>query len=379
MKRSNLDPPSSRGAYGANRGLTLKDVARLAGVSAATVSMALSDHPRISDRTKAVVRSAAEKLNYVPNSLGRGLRSQRVGSIALVVPQSSQHVFSHPYFMEVLQGISEVTNAHDLTLIVSTAPPEDEDRAYLRLLHGRRADGMIVAAAAIRDRNIDRLAFSDCPLVLLGRYPRDPEVPTVGVDDHRGAELAVAHLAERHHRRRIAHIAAPTDHQAGLDRLQGYQAALGRCGIVYDQGLVVEGDVSEESGEQAARSLVAAGVEFDALFVGNDEMAVGAIRALAAGGRRVPDDVAVIGFDDVRLAAVVRPALTTIRQPMRDTARLAATRLLDILDGQSPEPRQLVLPTELVVRSSCGCGSSSEEDLPSSLPHPPRRIARPVP
>ncbi len=337
------------------RSLTLRDVARLAGVSTATVSLALSDDPRISERTKITVRQAADQLNYVPNSLGRGLRSQRVGSIALVVPQSSQHVFSHPYFMEVLQGISEVANAHDLTLTISTAPAEDEERAYLRLLHGRRADGVIIAAAAIRDRNIDRLAMSGYPVAFLGRYPQDSELCAVGVDDRHGAELATAHLITAHGRTRIGHIAAPIDHQAGLDRFQGYQAALGRHGLAFDERLVVEGDVSEASGEQATTQLLESGREFDALFMGNDEMAVGAMRALERAGREVPVDVAVVGFDDIRLASVVRPGLTTVRQPMRESARLATQRLLDMLDGRQPEPRQLVLATELVVRGSCGC------------------------
>ena len=167
-----------------------------------------------------------------------------------------------------------------------------------------------------------------------------------------GAEGATSHLLKAHGREHVGHIAAPLDHQAGLDRLQGFQAALGRAGLPFDEHLVVEGDVSQESGERADGALLASGVEFDALFVANDEMAVGAIFALERAGRRVPDDVAIVGFDDIRLASVVRPALTTVRQPMRETARLAAQRLLEMLDGRQSEPRQLVLPTELIVRAS---------------------------
>ena len=334
--------------------LTLKDVARLAGVSTATVSLALADDDRISQATKETVRRAATQLNYVPNSLGRGLRSQRVGSIALVVPQSSGEVFTHPYFMEVLEGVSEVANAHDLMLAVSTAPPDGGDRAYLRLLEGRRADGVIVASAAITDRNVDRLASSGYPVAFLGRYPRDPDLCAVGVDDAGGAAAATTHLIDQHGRGRIAHVAAPLGHQAGLDRLDGYRTALGRRGIPYDERLVVEGDVSEASGELATLQLVESGLDFDAVFAGNDEMALGVVRALERAGSPAP----VVGFDDIRLASVVKPNLTTVRQPMRETARLAAERLLDMLAGRPVDPRQVVLPTELVVRDSCGCSSS---------------------
>lgn len=347
-----------RGTPMSRPSLTLKDVARLAGVSAATVSLTLADDPRISARTKDAVRKAAEQLNYVPNSLGRGLRSRRLGSIALVVPQRSQDVFTHPYFMEVLEGVSEVTNTHDLMLVVSTAPAERGDRAYLRLLDSRRADGVIIASAAIGDRNIDRLALSGYPVAFLGRYPHDPGLCAVGVDDHGGAILATTHLVVSHARKRIAHIAAPLDHQAGLDRLQGYQTALGRHGLAFDERLVVEGDISEASGERAMADLIEAGAEFDAVFVGNDEMALGAMRVLERAGQAIGQHISVVGFDDIRLASVVRPGLTTVAQPMRETARLAAERLLQILDGRRPEPPQIVLPTELIVRRSCGCSEA---------------------
>jgi LacI family transcriptional regulator, repressor for deo operon, udp, cdd, tsx, nupC, and nupG len=337
--------------------LTLKDVARLAGVSTATVSLALGDDPRITSATKQVVRDAATKLNYVPNSLGRGLRSRRLGSIALVVPQSSRDVFSHPYFMEILDGVSEVANARDLMLVVSTAPSASGDRAYLRLLESRRADGVIVASASMDDRNVDRLALSGYPVAFLGRYPRDPSVCAVGVDDSGGATAATTHLIEAHGSRAIAHVAAPLGHQAGADRLHGYQLALGRHGLPYDERLVVEGDVSEASGEGATDRLMRSGMRFDAVFAGNDEMALGVLRALERAG--LGDGIPVVGFDDIRLASAVRPALTTVRQPMRETGRLAAERLVGMLDGRSPEPRQVVLPTELVVRASCGCGEAS--------------------
>lgn len=339
------------------RPFTIKDVARMAGVSPATVSMALADSPRVAERTRLAVRHAADQLDYVPNSMGRGLRAQRLDAIALVIPLQSEEVFSHPYFMEILQGISEVADDADFTLVLSTSRGNEDDSAYRKLLRSRRADGVIVASAATADRNLDRLVASGYPVVYLGRYPHDTSVCTVAIDDHGGAATAVSHLVENHARRRVAHLAGPLDHLAFYDRFEGYRAALGRAGLPHDERLVVStgDDASEAAGEAACAQLLRAGVPFDGIFTGDDEIALGAMRALRGTGRQVPDDVSVASFDDIRVASVHRPALTTVRQPMRETGRLAARRLLALLAGETPEPTQIVLPTELVVRTSCGC------------------------
>ncbi|MDQ3691042.1 MAG: LacI family transcriptional regulator [Chloroflexota bacterium] len=329
----------------------------MAGVSAATVSMALADSPRVAERTRLAVRHAADQLDYVPNSMGRGLRAQRLDAIALVIPLQSEEVFSHPYFMEILQGISEIADDADFTLVLSTSRGSEDDSAYRKLLRSRRADGVIVASAAAADRNLDRLVASGYPVVYLGRYPHDSSVCTVGIDDHGGAAAATSHLLETHGRRRVAHLAGPLDHLAFHDRFEGYRAALGRAGLPHDERLVIStgDDASESAGEAACDQLLRAGVDFDAIFGGDDEIAIGAMRALRKVGRRVPEDVSVASFDDIRVASVHRPALTTIRQPMRETGRLAARRLLGLLSGATPEPAQIVLPTELVIRTSCGC------------------------
>ena len=165
---------------------TLRDVARVAGVSISTASMALRDHPRTAVATRVAVRSAATKLRYVPNSLGRALRARRVGSIALVIPHSSEHVFSHPYFMALLDGISQTCSRADLMLLLSTSPVEhDEATPYLRVLRSRAVDGVIVASAMLEDRNVLQLAASGFPAVFIGRYPHDARVDAVGVDDVR--------------------------------------------------------------------------------------------------------------------------------------------------------------------------------------------------
>jgi DNA-binding LacI/PurR family transcriptional regulator len=335
---------------------TIKDVARLARVSPASVSMALADHPRISESTKEIVRRAAAQLNYVPNSAGRALRARKADAVAVVVPHTSHDFFSHPYLVALLEGITQAANELDLTTILSLSPSRtDEEAAYRRIQRGQRADGVIVSAASASDYHVDQLVASGFPVVLVGRIPRNPEVVTVGEDDRGGAERATAHLLQEHRLRRVAHISGPLDHQSAIDKREGYRDALARHGLPYDERIVIEGDNSEECGYRACAALLDKGLEFDAIFAGNDQMAFGALGALRARGLDAPGDVAIVGFDDIPLAAVIHPQLTTVAAPVVKAGRLALERLCDLVAGRDPEPRQLELPTELVIRRSCGC------------------------
>ena len=345
------------------RSVTLKDVAQLAGVSTGITSMALSGDPRVAAGTREIVQRAAEKLDYIPNVFGSALRGNRTGSIAVVIPQSSQHVFSHPYFMEILRGITEVANANNLTLILSTSSSNQED-AYMKILRSRRADGVIVAAATIDDPNIGRLASSGYPVIFLGRDRHDQRVISVTVDDIGGAEQDASHLVDVHNLRRIAFVTGPLAHRSASDKLEGYRLALGRHDIPYDENLVRFGDYSTESGARACRELLDQGRKFDAIFAANDEMAIGTLRVLEEAGYRVPTDIALVGYDDINLSGMIRPSLSTVHQPMEEVGRLAAIRLIEQLEGKTTEIRQIELPTELVIRNSCGCGQASRSLLP---------------
>ena len=336
------------------RSVTLKDVARLADVSTGIASMSLSGDPRVASNTRETVRRAAEKLDYVPNIVGRALRAKRLGSIAVVIPQSSQHVFSHPYFVEILRGITEVANAQDLTLILSTSFANQED-AYMRILRSQRADGVIVASASIADPNIDRLALSGYPVIFLGRDRHDDRVVSVAVDDIGGAEQATAHLIEIHQLKHIAHITGPLSYRSASDKLEGYRMALGRHGIPFDEALVQHGDYSTTSGMTASRELLKRGVPMEGIFAANDEMAIGALQVLEDNGCRVPSDIALIGYDDINLTGLIRPPLTTVHQPMEEVGRRAAQSLIEQLEGKVADVRQIELPTELMIRKSCGC------------------------
>src|SRR5258708_4969322 len=342
------------------RAVTLKDVARLAGISTGIASMALADNPRVAAKTKESVREAAQKLGYTPNVFGRALRSKRIGAIAMVIPHSGQHVFSHPYFAQVLIGVTEIANAHKLTLLLSTShDEEDEEDAYLKILESRRADGIIVAAAAMTDPNVDRLIASEYPVVLLESRSNDPRVVSVFADSLGGAERITAHLLEEHNLTRIAHITGPLRHRTASDKLEGYRTALGRHGISFDEDLVITGDYSQESGQSACVRLIESGINFDGIFAANDEMAFGALQALQAHGLDVPGDIALVGFDDISLAQIVRPAFTTVNQPAIEVGKVATRQLIDLMGATPIEERQIQLPTQIMIRNSCGCQVSS--------------------
>lgn len=341
-----------RGAAGAS--VTLRDIAAKTGLSVSAVSMALQDHPRIGADAKERVRVIADELGYVANSAGRALRARRADAIALIVPNTSQHVFGHAYFMHVLTGVTEVANERDAQLLVSTNPDESHGKvAYERVMRSGSVDGAIVTSAAVTDDNIERLVASGLPVVLLGRFPYLPDAVSVGVDDHGAEYRATEHLILEHGRRALVHVSGPLDHQSGIDRRDGFLDAVAAHAV---EGRVVEGDFSEASGVAAARALLD-GSAFDGLVVANDEMAFGAITELQAHGRRVPHDVAIIGFDDFGLSRVTSPSIATMHVPAERMARLATERLFDVVAGKrlAGGEAHAVLPVELVPRVSCGC------------------------
>lgn len=341
-------------SHGAARAtVTLRDVALQADLSVSAVSMALLDSPRIGPDTKTRVREIASELGYVPNSAGRALRAQKSNAIALIVPNTSQHVFGHAYFMHVLTGVTEVANSVDAQLSVSTNPDASHGMvAYERVMRSGSADGAIVTSASVHDANIARLVASGIPVVLLGRYPHLADAVSVGIDDE-GAGFAVTeHLILTHGRRSLLHLSGPLDHQTSIDRRDGFVRAATSHGVDFT---VIEGDYSEESGRAAITDTEFD--RFDGLFAANDEMAFGAMSVLLAQGRSVPSQISIVGFDDFGLSRVTSPSITTMHVPAESMARLATERLFDLIAGErvSGEDAHVVLPVDLVPRQSCGC------------------------
>jgi DNA-binding LacI/PurR family transcriptional regulator len=344
-------PPGSS----SGRRTTIHDVAKAAGVSTGTVSLALANNAAVAEATKLKVREIAARLNYSPSAMGRALQARRMNAVGLVVPHSGQHVFSHLYFMEVLSGVSQVLNAQNMTLVLSTALFEtDEEAAYLKILQSQQVDGVILASAALHDQNIARLKQSGRPFVFVGRYPLDPQLPAVGITDREGAYAVTQHLLEHGHTR-IAHISGPLHHLSAADRYEGYLAALADAGVNPVKQYLFEGDYSEEAGRAGMSALLRLPTPPTALFAANDETAIGAMSVLRAARLEPGAAFPMVGFDDVLLARHVSPALTTVRQPMYELGVEAAQMILTLIRGDELERTQCELATRLVVRQSCGC------------------------
>lgn len=332
--------------------LTLEEIGKRAGVSRSTVSRVINNHSSVSPDVRQRVLRVVEETGYQPHAAARSLAAQRTRVIGLVVPRNVQAFFADPFFPRLIQGIAQACNASDYTLSLFMFHTEAEEQdLYPRVLSRGFIDGVIISSSLENDPLILRLIESQMPFVIQGRPLVGTAVNYVDVDNAVGAQNVVTHLI-RLGRRRIGHIAGPLNSGVGRDRRQGYvNAHLGR-GLPMSESLVVEGDFSETGGYLATRQLVNRGV--DAIFAASDTMAFGALRMLREMGRRVPDDVAVVGFDDLEAAALTQPPLTTVRQPIRQTGIAAVETLLDILENGGDPVQRVILPTQLVIRQSCG-------------------------
>ncbi len=337
----------SVGAPGRDRP-TLESVAMRAGVSRATASRVVNGSTTVAPHIRDAVLRAIADLGYVPNQAARSLVTQRTNSIALVLTESASRVFSDdPFFPTIVQGVSQELDAVGMQLVlmmVNSGPSHDRVEQYAL---GGHVDGVMVSSMHGADPLPGTLARVGIPVVVNGRPMGRSSVPYVDVANEGGARLAVRHLLEAG-RRRIATIAGPQDMIGGIDRLNGYRAELKDSDR---RSIVAVGDFTRDSGTAAMRQLLADDPTLDAVFVASDLMADGAIRALRQAGRRVPDDVAVIGFDDSEIARYTEPPLTTIRQPVVDIGRTMARQLLRLATGETIEPA-VVLATELVIRDS---------------------------
>jgi DNA-binding LacI/PurR family transcriptional regulator len=332
-------------------GPTLEQVAALAGVSRATVSRVVNGSPGVSPVVRAEVERAVAKLGYVPNRAARSLVTRRADSVALVVSEPHARVVSEPFFAGMVRGVSAALAETGVQLLLLIA--QDLDRGRLeRYVVGGHVDGVLLASLHGDDPLPAILERAGVPAVLIGRPAgRGGPGSYVDADNRGGARAAVAHLAERG-RRRIATITGPLDMGVGLDRLDGYRDGLAAAGLAADPGLVVAGDFTEEAGAAAtARLLARPGPPVDAIFAASDLMAAGALGALGAAGRRVPEDVAVVGFEDSAVARYAQPPLTTVCQPIEEMGR-QATRLLLAKEAGDATGMHLILDTELVVRAS---------------------------
>ncbi|MFC0862858.1 LacI family DNA-binding transcriptional regulator [Sphaerimonospora cavernae] len=326
---------------------TLEAVAARAGVSRATVSRVVNGQLTVTPQIREAVLRAVDELGYVPNSAARSLVTQRTGSIALVVSEPPTRVFSEdPMFATVIRSASLELEAADRQVVLMLAGSAKSHARIERYIAGGHVDGVMLISMHGADPLPAAIARMGVPVVSYGRPAVPVPLPYVDNDNVGGAEKAARHLLDRG-RRRVATIAGPQDMIAGQDRLTGYRNALRDADR---RSIVAVGDFTRESGAVAMRHLLEDDPALDAVFVANDLMAVGVLQTLRQAGRRVPDDVAVVGFDDIEAARYTEPPLTTMRHPVVEQAAAMVRLLLGLFEGGPADP--VILPTELVVRES---------------------------
>ncbi|WP_068138285.1 LacI family DNA-binding transcriptional regulator [Limnochorda pilosa] len=365
--------------------VTLRDVARLAGVSAATASLALNGKGTVSAATRERVVEAARKLDYYPNGLARGLVTRSSHTIGLVVPD-----ITNSYFHDFAKGVEEAAWAAGYTVILGNSDREPAtELRYVSVLREKGIDGLILAGAGVAHHpelaaRVAALQGDGVPVVVAGRSFLP--APAVVVEDVAGAIEATQHLIRLGHRR-VAHITGPRDHLTGQDRLEGFRLAMKAGGLSVREHWVVPGDFSADGGFQAMQSLLDRAPVPTAVFCGNDLTAVGAMRATRLAGLRIPQDISIVGFGDIRLASYLDPPLSTVRVPLHELGRAAGERLLQFMTharhaaGQEQagggaarlaakqDGQPLTIPVHLVIRESTAPPARSG---PSRVPGSPR-------
>ncbi|WP_051716816.1 LacI family DNA-binding transcriptional regulator [Streptomyces sp. NRRL F-5727] len=330
---------------------TLEQVAARAGVGRGTVSRVINGSPRVSEQTRAAVARAVAELGYVPNQAARALAGSRTDAVALVIPEAEARLFAEPYFLDLIRGVSAELAEADKQLLLTLVRSEQERQRFEQYLAAQRVDGVLLASVHGDDPLPDRIRELGIPVVMNGRRSEAEPVPYVDSDNIGAGRAAVAHLVGRG-RQRIATVTGPLDMYVARARLGGYRAGLAEAGHAPDEGLVAPGDFTEAGGRAAMRELLARRPDLDAVFVASDVMAAGARGALREAGRRIPEDVALVGVDDSPVARLMDPPLTSVRQPTERMGRTMARMLLHAVAGTPEDPRR-VFPTELVVRGSC--------------------------
>ncbi|HUI89151.1 MAG TPA: LacI family DNA-binding transcriptional regulator [Anaerolineales bacterium] len=336
------------------RSPTISDVARRAGVSIATVSRVLNGNPLVIAPTVGRVQAAIKKLHYVPRSAARVLASRKTNAIGLLLPEIGGW-----FFPPMLRGIESAARQLGFDLLIHTASVTYPLEASKRALGMHNTDGLIVFTKSLEQEELVYLRQNRFPVVLLHQTPSEElDIPVITIENKSGAEKLVEHLVQVHGYRRIAFLKGSEGHEDSEWRERGYREALRRNQIRFDRGLVSRGGFDELQAAEAVRRLLRNGVDFDAIFTGDDDAATGALSALRNAGRRVPDDVAVVGFDDIPLAKYLTPPLTTVRAPLEQVGREAVRQLVKLIQRGHADAITL-LPTELVLRESCGCPPQS--------------------
>ena len=337
---------------------TIGDVAQKAGVSIATVSRVLNQTVKVSDNTATRVQRAIDELGYVPQAAARNLARRKTNTIGLLLPD-----IASDFFFPILRGSEIAARQAGFDLLIAIQPLEalrGKNDANPRstggnLLGSHNTDGLLVFAGDLDEEMLARLPGPDFPIVLLYHSaPQGSNITSIVVENRNGARRLVEHLIEVHHCRRIAFLRGPDGNEDSQWREQGYRLALSTHHLEFDERLVATGAFEETLGRAAVEGLIRQGIQFDAIFAGDDDTAIGCLSALNQAGLRVPQDVALVGFDDLTPARYLNPPLTTVRAPTEQVGHEAVLQLVQRIRCGQAEP-MVLLPTELVIRQSCGC------------------------
>jgi LacI family transcriptional regulator len=332
--------------------LTIEQIAEIAHVSRSTVSRVLNNHPSVRPVVRDRVLSVIREHNYTPHAAARSLASSRSNILGLLVPRRPATSLSDPFISSMIQHVTEAATNLDYFMMLAMVTADMEPGFYERIVRGRHFDGIIMLSSDIDDPILPLLIKDGTPLVLIGSHPYFQNIVSVDVENREGSRSGVNHLLGMGHRR-IGMINGLLEMDAALARRDGYKQALLEAGIPIVPELMVNGAYTHESGYQAMQQLLDLPQRPTAVFAASDVMAIGAMRAIQDRGLSVPEDVAVVGFDDVPPAQNATPPLTTLRQPIAEVGATAVRLLLDQLKGQTPAA-PVRLPAPLVVRCSCG-------------------------
>lgn len=330
------------------KSLTISDVAERAGVSIATVSRVINGNTPVVEETAERVRAAIAELNFVPRTAARTLASRKTNTIGLILSE-----IGGSFFPLLLKGIESETRAAGYELLIhSTQGTLPNQR---KPLGEHNTDGLLVFTSSLELNELQRLSSINFPVVLMHQSsPDELNIPVITIENKDGAEMLINHLIEKHARRRIVYLQGPAEHEDSHWRERGYREALEKHNIPFDPALVAVGGFDEEQAYSSIQKMLSDGIKFDAVFAGDDDASIGVYRALKIARRVIPDDVAVVGFDDVQFARYISPALTTIRAPIEEVGREAVRQLMHLLNSQSSQNLTL-MPTALIIRESCGC------------------------
>ncbi|OEJ28237.1 LacI family transcriptional regulator [Streptomyces agglomeratus] len=330
---------------------TLEEVAAFAGVGRGTVSRVINKAPGVKAATRLAVERAITQLGYVPNHAARALAGSRTDAVALVITETERRFFAEPFFSEIVHAVGAGLAETEIQLLLTLVRTQKERQRFVQYARAGRVDGVLMVSVHGDDPLPDMLAELELPTVLSGRRSGDESVSYVDSDNVGGARSAVRHLVDTG-RRAIATVTGPPDMYVAQCRLRGYQEEIRKAFGEVEPSWIARGDFTEESGRRATARLLELHPELDAVFAASDIMAAGALHTLRAAGRRVPEDVAVVGFDDSPLAQHTDPQLTTVRQPVEEMGRAMARVLLEDIENPSAAWRHVILRTKLVRRAS---------------------------